>query len=302
MWIRGLYNKNNVESKQRFRIDGVFPGNYNEDKRQRREKQMEQKLLFFDIDGTLITEGPGVLPESTRQAICMAKERGHFLFVNTGRTLRSLPKKITELGFSGYVCGCGTHIFLNGEELLCSRLDNSLCRQAAEKIGEYQVPVFYEAVDAIYSDHRMQEHAWVRGIEEALGIHAADIREIFQDETKVYEKLVLILEPTEKNQELKEYLSQYFLCIDRGNNMYEMIQKGYSKATGIRFLCEYLGKSMEDCYVFGDSENDRAMLEAVPNSIAMGNAQESIKSACSYVTADIEEDGIYKAMKHFGLI
>ena len=84
--------------------------------------------------------------------------------------------------------------------------------------------------------------------------------------------------------------------------MYEMIQKGYSKATGIQFLCEYLGKSMEDCYVFGDSENDRAMLEAVPNSIAMGNAQESIKSACSYVTADIEEDGIYKAMKHFGLI
>lgn len=302
MWIRELYNKNNVEIKWRFRIDGVFPGNYNEDKRQRREKQMEQKLLFFDIDGTLITEGPGVLPESTRQAICMAKERGHFLFINTGRTLRSLPEKITELGFSGYVCGCGTHIFLNGEELLCSRLDNALCRQVAGKIGEYQVPVFYEAIDALYSDHRMQEHEWVRATEEALGIHAADIQEIFQDETKVYEKLVVILEPTEKNQELKEYLSKYFLCIDRGHDMYEMIQKGYSKATGIRFLCKYLGKSIEDCYVFGDSENDRAMLEAVPNSIAMGNSQESIKSTCSYVTADIEEDGIYKAMKHFGLI
>ncbi len=68
------------------------------------------------------------------------------------------------------------------------------------------------------------------------------------------------------------------------------------------YVTEYLGKSIEDCYVFGDSENDRAMLEAVPNSIAMGNSQESIKSTCSYVTADIEEDGIYKAMKHFGLI
>ena len=54
--------------------------------------------------------------------------------------------------------------------------------------------------------------------------------------------------------------------------------------------------------MFGDSENDRAMLEAVPNSIAMGNAQESVKSICSYVTADIEEDGIYNAMKHVGLI
>ena len=61
MWIRKLYNKDNVESKQRFRIDGVFPDNYNENRNLGREKQMEQKLLFFDIDGTLITEGAGAL-------------------------------------------------------------------------------------------------------------------------------------------------------------------------------------------------------------------------------------------------
>ena len=84
--------------------------------------------------------------------------------------------------------------------------------------------------------------------------------------------------------------------------MYEVIQKDYSKATGIRFLCDYLGKNIEDCYVFGDSENDRSMLEAVPNSIAMGNGEEAIKECCSYVTKDIEEDGIFEAMKHFGLI
>ena len=44
------------------------------------------------------------------------------------------------------------------------------------------------------------------------------------------------------------------------------------------------------------------MLEAVPNSIAMGNGEEAIKECCSYVTKDIEEDGIFEAMKHFGLI
>ena len=63
-----------------------------------------------------------------------------------------------------------------------------------------------------------------------------------------------------------------------------------------------MGKTLEDCYSFGDSENDMAMLEAVPNSIAMGNAQESIKNTCAYVTEDVENHGIYKAMKHFGLI
>lgn len=52
----------------------------------------------------------------------------------------------------------------------------------------------------------------------------------------------------------------------------------------------------------GDSENDLDMLKAVKNSIAMGNAKEEILTYCSYVTKGIEEDGIYHALKHFGII
>lgn len=54
---------------------------------------MTSKLLFFDIDGTLITEGPGVMPESTKLALKKARDNGHLLFINTGRTRTSLPEK-----------------------------------------------------------------------------------------------------------------------------------------------------------------------------------------------------------------
>ena len=57
------------------------------------DKTMEQKLLFFDIDGTLITEGTGRIPESTRKAIKMAREEGHLLFVNTAGPGPVFPKK-----------------------------------------------------------------------------------------------------------------------------------------------------------------------------------------------------------------
>src|SRR5699024_10880677 len=118
------------------------------------ERTMEQKLLFFDIDGTLITEGTGKIPESTRKAIKMAREEGHLLFINTGRTRTSLPEKITSLGFDGYVCGCGTNIFLGNKELLSVKLSNEFCTQIAETVRKYKVPVFYEASDAIYFDHQ----------------------------------------------------------------------------------------------------------------------------------------------------
>ena len=44
------------------------------------------------------------------------------------------------------------------------------------------------------------------------------------------------------------------------------------------------------------------MFEHVGNSIAMGNAPEDVKAACSYVTDRPENDGIKKAMIRFGII
>lgn len=60
---------------------------------------MTSKLLFFDIDGTLITEGPGVMPESTKLALKKARDNGHLLFINTGRTRTSLPEKNNRFEF-----------------------------------------------------------------------------------------------------------------------------------------------------------------------------------------------------------
>lgn len=45
--------------------------------------------------------------------------------------------------------------------------------------------------------------------------------------------------------------------------MWEMAQKGHSKATGIQKVCEYLGADIDDCIAIGDSTNDLDMLKAV---------------------------------------
>ena len=46
----------------------------------------DQKLLFFDIDGTLLTAYPWTIPDSTQQALKAARKNGHLLFINSGRT------------------------------------------------------------------------------------------------------------------------------------------------------------------------------------------------------------------------
>jgi hydroxymethylpyrimidine pyrophosphatase-like HAD family hydrolase len=54
--------------------------------------------------------------------------------------------------------------------------------------------------------------------------------------------------------------------------------------------------------VFGDADNDLRMITKAKIGVAMGNGTANLKTAADYVTADIQHDGIAKALKHFGLI
>ena len=61
--------------------------------------------LFFDIDGTLISEYTGEIPESAQEALRAARANGHKIFINTGRTLCCLPPSVRTFGFDGLLCG-----------------------------------------------------------------------------------------------------------------------------------------------------------------------------------------------------
>ena len=101
---------------------------------------------------------------------------------------------------------------------------------------------------------------------------------------------------------MKHDLSEILDFIDREQGFYEIVPKGYSKATAIRYITEYLNIPMEDTVAIGDSNNDLDMLRYVQNSIAMGVCTEEVAEAASYRTDTVEQDGIEKAMRHFGMI
>ena len=44
------------------------------------------------------------------------------------------------------------------------------------------------------------------------------------------------------------------------------------------------------------------MLDYVPHSIAMGNSAPDLFKSVEYITSDVDNDGIFNALKHYGLI
>ena len=82
----------------------------------------------------------------------------------------------------------------------------------------------------------------------------------------------------------------------------DIVAKGSGKDVGIMHYIEKYGIKREETMAFGDGENDIRMLKYVGTGVAMGNAKEAVKQIADYVTADIDDDGIEKALRHFGLI
>ena len=83
---------------------------------------MRQSILFFDIDGTLLSDKTGKIPDSALEALAEAKKNGHLLFINTGRTVCALPKELYQFEFDGYLCGCGSYLLFHEEVLLESHI------------------------------------------------------------------------------------------------------------------------------------------------------------------------------------
>ena len=70
----------------------------------------------------------------------------------------------------------------------------------------------------------------------------------------------------------------------------------------MKYVADHLDISTDDCYAFGDSNNDISMFKAAGHSIAMGNSCDELKEIAEYVTDSVNDDGLYNAFEHYHLI
>ena len=74
------------------------------------------KAIFFDIDGTLVSFQTHTVPESTREALRLLREKGIKVFIATGRPKTLMMDAVGDLDFDGYVTLNGAHCFTANHE------------------------------------------------------------------------------------------------------------------------------------------------------------------------------------------
>ena len=260
-------------------------------------------LLFFDIDGTIFDDSRN-LPDSVLPAMEAVHRNGHRLIINTGRTLCNLDHRLDSFPLDGWIMGCGTRILYHGETLQSMEYSPEETLRLRQIFLDLEIPVVWECDMGMYFDPKGATHKAIPGFRDWAEKHGI-CRDITEGDREFRAVKMFCFTDGEQIVRLKERTAAAgmpYTAISRWPGGWEVVPCRYSKGTGIDLLREKLGADLQDCFAFGDSSNDLTMFEHVGNSIAMGNAPEDVKAACSYVTDLPERDGIAKAMKHFGLI
>lgn len=279
---------------------------------------MEVKAVFFDIDGTLVNDRKSVL-KSTKEAIKIVKDQGVLVGVATGRGPFFVKDLMNDLDLDFAVTYNGQYIFNKERVLFASPIDKRSLRQViayakknrkeiamgmrqdvvGSRIMSFGLSPLSQLVSRFVPKFltRTVSHSFNRMVSKALPQKEDDLLDLINQ--PIYQVLMLMT-PEESNQAASEF---EYLKFTRSNPFAaDIINQGNSKLEGIRRVGKEYGFDLNQVMAFGDSDNDLEMLAGVGMSVAMGNGSSSVKEVAKHITTSNQEDGIHKALEHFGVL
>ncbi|MBR5110938.1 MAG: HAD family phosphatase [Clostridia bacterium] len=267
-------------------------------------------MLFFDLDGTLLSSDHRTVSPRNQEALRAARAAGIRLAIATGRCLGMIPREALELELDFAVTSNGAAVYdlKRDQQIFHYPFQANAAAKACEVIERYLD--FYELFvggkvilirgEQAECDLPPWGHFY---IERRGGLPPmTSMRSFVAEGAPGLEKINVIECPRTVlpliRQEL-EALGDFALSSSMSYGGLEVVPIACSKGSAIRWLCGELDIGIERCAAFGDSSNDMDMLAAVGCGVAMENAPEDLKASARCVAPPYDQDGIAEfIMRH----
>ena len=242
-------------------------------------------LIFLDIDGTVMADGE--IHQRTVDAVRAAREKGHKVLINTGRSYDVIqPEVLEKVKPSGIVAGLGAWIYLDGKVLFSQAASKEQILLAMSVSDKYSIPVFLEGEKSSVSYRAIPRF----GADNAVS-SPEDLFERFPD-IRISKFTYVKPLPEAAVRELEAEFSVF-----NHPTYAEMGFRGCSKATGMEHLRNLLGIDRDHVIAMGDSDNDVLMLKAAGIAVVMGNGVPEVKAIADFISIDCKEGGVGYAIE-----
>ena len=255
------------------------------------------KAVFFDIDGTLVSFKSHTVPESARRAIARLREQGVKVFIATGRLMKHVAI-VNDIEVDGYITVNGGYCITSAGEVI---FESAFPRATVERVIDLSEQYGFDLNVMTHQDMYVSSMGErVKKIASMINIMptVADVRTIAATQPVVQMCPYI---SRELEQKIMPLLPD---CV--GSRWIETFMdlnvRGVDKSLGIQQVMNYYGLTMAEAMAFGDGGNDLPMVRDAAVGVAMGNACDELKAVADYITSSVDEDGVSRALEHFGLI
>jgi Cof subfamily protein (haloacid dehalogenase superfamily) len=261
--------------------------------------------LVFDIDGTLISDDKTVSDTLRDYINRLCSTRRIKVVLASSRSDDSLRLIARRLGIDcGLVCFDGGLV-----------LDDSL-RRVAESFLETSLapPVLDAARDLGLTSSLFDRGGWFTsdsgywtrreirgtGVEPKVVGYAELLGRIREAADPAYKLMFRGAEDAIRalsSAPCVQHLCQVNTGYSNRPSIFEVVSAGADKFSACTSLLSTWGIPQDATVFFGDGVNDISCLAGFPHSVAMGNAQDSVKRHARYVTGSNNEDGVFRYLE-----
>ncbi len=268
---------------------------------------MNYKLLVLDIDGTLVGKNGTVSPED-KQALARAIGAGVTVSLCTGRAPQGCRKLLRELSLDGYHTfhdGAQTFNPETGRLLFSQPLKSEIIEQVIDWAHLRKMDIELYSATTYFGERE----TWTTRVHRDffdIPVVITEFAGILQKETII--KMQTVVTNREEAEKVAEFTREFngrchfspvkspaFPEVDFIN----ILSPEVSKGKAVKALAKHLSIRKEEIIAIGDGFNDIPLLSAAGLGIAMGDAPDELKKTAQYVTLNVEQSGVAKAVKKF---
>lgn len=251
------------------------------------QNEKDIKIVFFDIDGTLIDMNRKVISDQMLDCLIRLKENDIILCIATGRPPASVPH-FPGIEFDAFLTFNASYCFTKDNIILSNPIPSSDVQQIITNAKTIGRPVALAGTRQIGANGIDDDLAEYFAISKQTIDIADDFEALAQDE--IYQIMVGCRAADHDLLVKNAPGAKVTAWWDRAA---DIIPSNGGKGMGVEKILSYYGLTRDQAIAFGDGSNDIEMLEAVGTGVAMGNATENVKQAADVVCGSAAEEGIY---------
>lgn len=261
---------------------------------------MQPKIVavFFDIDGTFYDHVTNSILESSLEAVKQLRSNGIKTALCSGRPLhmaRELPM-LFSIEWDGFIGSAGNVVYdEHFQKISYQGFSDDELKQIFSIAQSKDITLYVngdvtfltqndsEAIDILQSFH-------VRIPQEIRTLKKGDSIEMISM-FKGYD------------YDYSDFLSIPGLILQKSSGrIVDIMKAGINKFTGIQTLMKYWQLANGEYMAFGDSMNDKSMIEKAAIGVVMENGDHEVKSYADYICSSSHTPAIRDTLKLFHLI